>query len=147
MPCCVPTLLTAVLLVLVGRGVAYPMFSGLNVWPKPREHSWLGEGRGPLRLEPPARDLRVGRQLGCQLRYQLRYQLKYQLIYQLRCRLGRTAASSAAHGGGAQTPSTYAPATPGSTSQTPACSHLGRRGPLLAHPTGTTTVIRFLYLF
>ena len=38
-------------LLLVGRGVGHPTFSGLNVWPKPREHSWPGEGRGPLRIE------------------------------------------------------------------------------------------------
>ena len=43
--------LLAVGLVLVGRGVGHPTFSGLNVWPKPREHSWPGEGRGPLRIE------------------------------------------------------------------------------------------------
>lgn len=50
MPGSVLLLLVAALL-LVGRGVGYPTFSGLQVWPKPREHSWVGEGRGPLRIE------------------------------------------------------------------------------------------------
>ena len=47
----VPLRLLAVTLLLVGRGVGHPTFSGLNVWPKPRDHSWPGEGRGPLRIE------------------------------------------------------------------------------------------------
>eukprot|EP01043_Picozoa_sp_COSAG02_P021965 COSAG02_NODE_1127_length_14428_cov_68.304627_14_plen_321_part_00 len=46
-----PLRLLAAAAVLLGRGAGHPTFSGLNVWPKPREHSWPGEGRGPLRIE------------------------------------------------------------------------------------------------